>query len=390
MAARSSEGASRKSAKRLRGPSNSRFDDVGLILEGARLYYQRGLSQEEISEVLGVSQSTVSRILARADAFVEYVILPPSVHKLEANLSAIMAPQGVRDVRVVPRGAGDNAQKNADNLGEASAEHLAELLANHKKSRVTICISCGDTLLAIVSHFLQYLRRSPDALDRIRAKTLVLYPTNLYWDTRLQFNIDDQVPSTSVYPSALVLFLAMGLEALRCKVIAHVPQPPLGFYAGSSEVSIDDFKSQIEKYDSLYIEKAQDADIFLIGIGWPQDEKYKRVVRDVAPAFLDRDDIAGEINYQPFTINGDFPHFSNLIAVPPERLIKAACSDSKSVIAVAGGEVKIFALRALLQRKQLPFNAFITDEALAEGLMAGQWRGQGNSFDQIKIARESL
>ncbi|MDP6452403.1 MAG: sugar-binding domain-containing protein [SAR202 cluster bacterium] len=351
-----------------RGQSNR--TDYGELVEVARLYFETGATQNDIAESLKIPQARVSRLLKQAEDedIVQHVIFPPPLRRLESLLMRELREKGVRDTRVVPRGIGASAAKNEDNLGIVTAEYLIDAILENPSDTVSVCMSCGNTLLAVVMQFTDYLRRNHDVLEELKQKTLVLYPLSLYWEPTLQFNIDSEYPSTSIYPSALVVYLAMQLMTLGCKVIAHAPQPPLDFYREFDDMDEDVQTRQVTKYSS-YLEQAKSADIFLLGIGAAQhDARYGTVLDelgiDLTEEFTDDEGMAGEIGYQPFDSRGQFAHFPKLIAVTGEELADLSASDTK-IIAILGGEQKIPALKALLQRGQLPFNVLVTDEAIA-------------------------
>jgi DNA-binding transcriptional regulator LsrR (DeoR family) len=356
-------------ASRNRRGQNNRTD-YGELVEVARLYFQTGATQNEIAESLNMPQARVSRLLKQAEDedIVQHVIFPPTLRRLESLLMRELRDKGIRDVRVVPRGIGENAAKNEENLGIVTAEYLVDAILDHPGDTVSLCMSCGNTLLAVVMQFTEFLRRNPDVLNDLKKKTLVLYPLSLYWEPTLQFNIDSEYPSTSIYPSALVVYLAMQLMTLGCKVIAHAPQPPLDFYREFDDMDQDVQARQVAKYSS-YLEQAKNADIFLLGIGTGQhDARYGTVLDelgiDLTEEFTEDKSMAGEIGYQPFDSRGQFANFPKLIAVTGEELATLSKTETK-IIATLGGEQKIPALTALLQRDQLPFNVLVTDEAIA-------------------------
>ena len=356
-------------AIRSRRGQNNRTD-YGELVEVARRYFQTGATQNDIAESLNIPQARVSRLLKQAEDedIVQHVIFPPTLRRLESLLMRELRDKGVRDTRVVPRGIGASAAKNEENLGIVTAEYLVDAILDHPGDTVSLCMSCGNTLLAVVMQFTEFLRRNHDVLDEMKQKTLVLYPLSLYWEPTLRFNIDSEYPSTSIYPSALVVYLAMQLMTLGCRVIAHAPQPPLDFYREFDDMGQEEQKRQVTKYSS-YLEQAKSADIFLLGIGTGQhDARYGTVLDelgiDLTEEFTDDKGMAGEIGYQPFDSSGRFAHFPKLIAVTGEELAALSQTETK-IIAALGGEQKIPALRALLQRDQLPFNVLVTDEAIA-------------------------
>jgi DNA-binding transcriptional regulator LsrR (DeoR family) len=156
----------------------------------------------------------------------------------------------------------------------------------------------------------------------------------------------------------------MRLMTLGCRVIAHAPQPPPDFYREFDSIGERERVRLVTKY-SGYLEGAKNADIFLMGIGAGRDDmRYRGVLDELGIELADEASIAGEIGYQPFDSMGQFVEFPKLIAVTGEELSSLSRKTTK-VVAVVGGETKIPAIRALLNRDQLPFNVLITDEAIA-------------------------
>src|SRR5262249_19105784 len=103
------------------------------MVEIARLYFDQEISQQEISERLGIPQATVSRLLqrAKAEGIVRHIISPPPLSRLQVDTLAKLKSKGIQDVRVVPCGVGENASKNVKNLGDVGAEYLWEALSQH-------------------------------------------------------------------------------------------------------------------------------------------------------------------------------------------------------------------------------------------------------------------
>ena len=223
--------------------------DYGELIEVARQYFEAGATQVDIARSLHIPQARVSRLLRQAEAeeIVQHLIFPPPLRELESAVMRQVEDKGVRDVRVVPRGSGRSADKNEENLGSVASEYLARALVEHPGDIVSVCMSCGNTLLSVVTHFAEYLQRQPDVLAALKQKTVVLYPLSLYWEPTLQFHIDSEYESTSIYPSALVVYLAMRLMTLGCRVIAHAPQPPLDFYREFESIGEHERVRQVKK-----------------------------------------------------------------------------------------------------------------------------------------------
>ena len=109
-----------------------------LLIRVAELYYQQGLSQQRIAELLGVSRPTVSRLLdeARACGIVEIRVHAP-LRKDAARSAALRDKLGLRDVVVVSgRLPYEQALRRA---AQAAVELFSALLDNG----LTIGLSWG-------------------------------------------------------------------------------------------------------------------------------------------------------------------------------------------------------------------------------------------------------
>ncbi len=75
-----------------------------MLYRGARLYYEEDRNQQEISELLGISRATVSRLLAEARAcgVVHIEVRDPAAGELESLAAALKAHLGLLRVVVTP------------------------------------------------------------------------------------------------------------------------------------------------------------------------------------------------------------------------------------------------------------------------------------------------
>ena len=401
----------------------NRSRELAQVVDIARLYFEEGKTQKDISECLGIPQATISRLLQRAsdEGIVRHIISPPRLFGLQTEVLKKLRSKGIREVRVVLGTSSmedkkniENPDKNTANLGAHGAEYLWDLLSQHTGEQVTIGMACGDTLAALVRHFVNYLQDDFSARKELQNKTIRLYPLNLFWERELE---------STIYPPALVVAFGTQLTALGCKVHAFVPQPPIDFYEAYDTIfcTIDKNKckqpadqkqvhKQIHKYiyylqkqiDGYveYLNQAKNADIFLLGIGaYINDEKYMHVLKESynynndkkaicvlnessnesdgksidleneseEKKFLDLETVAGEINYQPFTYDGEFYTLRRFLTVTAKDLIAIAGNPAKKVIAVAGGESKKSAVLASLKCNP-PYNVLITDECVGQHL----------------------
>lgn len=124
----------------------ARIDELRLLAKVARLYYGQGLRQSEITERLNVHQSTVSRLLKRAEK--EGIVritfsMPSGLHpELEDQLQTTF---GLREAVVVD--AIDSEDQIARDLGAAAAFYLETTL---KPTDVVGISSWSASLLAMV------------------------------------------------------------------------------------------------------------------------------------------------------------------------------------------------------------------------------------------------
>jgi DNA-binding transcriptional regulator LsrR (DeoR family) len=124
----------------------ARIDELRLLAKVARLYYGQGLRQSDITERLNVHQSTVSRLLKRAEK--EGIVritfsMPSGLHpELEDQLQTAF---GLREAIVVD--AIDSEDQIARDLGAAAAFYLETTL---KPTDVVGISSWSASLLAMV------------------------------------------------------------------------------------------------------------------------------------------------------------------------------------------------------------------------------------------------
>ena len=113
------------------------------IARSAWLYYLEGLTQGEIARRMGVSRSTVVRLLQRAkeSGMVRVTLnVPHDVFEIERELERLY---GLRQVRIVPEAADESEQKRW--LGHVAADLLSEMV----KPGTVAAVSWGTTLRAL-------------------------------------------------------------------------------------------------------------------------------------------------------------------------------------------------------------------------------------------------
>ena len=140
----------------------ARVDELRLMVKVARLYYEKGQSQSDISKQLDLSQSTISRLLKKAkDEQIVRITLnvPTSFHPQMEE--AIEAAYGLKEAIVVD--SDDESQVLRD-IGGAAAYYLETTL---KQNEVVGISSWSSTLLAMVEAMYPRHRPSEAAVIQI-------------------------------------------------------------------------------------------------------------------------------------------------------------------------------------------------------------------------------
>ena len=129
-------------------PRSARQDQLRLLSKVSKLYYEQGLTQQEIAHRLLLSRSKVSRLLqqARGVGIVQITVLsPPSIYPdLEVQLESKFRLQEAIVIEVTESTSQEAVSKA---LGIAAADYLQRTLRDGD----VIGISWGTTLNAMVS-----------------------------------------------------------------------------------------------------------------------------------------------------------------------------------------------------------------------------------------------
>ncbi|MEN4013896.1 MAG: sugar-binding transcriptional regulator [Bellilinea sp.] len=125
-----------------------RLEELRLVVRVARMYHEWGKKQSDIAEQLGLSQSTVSRLLnlAKEEGVIRISIsVPPGVHTdLEEEL---VRRYQLRDAIVVDSSAGLDERIMEREVGAAAAYYLESVI---RPNEVIGISSWSATLLAMV------------------------------------------------------------------------------------------------------------------------------------------------------------------------------------------------------------------------------------------------
>ncbi|MBI5715837.1 MAG: sugar-binding transcriptional regulator [Chloroflexi bacterium] len=118
-----------------------------LMLKAARLYYEDGRTQEEVSHLLHVSRPTVSRLIqqAREEGIVQIKIVDPSSTHSQLELQ-LLSTFNLTDA-VVINSEGDTHDLTRSRLGQAAARYLERAVTNGG----VVGMGWGRTMYEVVS-----------------------------------------------------------------------------------------------------------------------------------------------------------------------------------------------------------------------------------------------
>lgn len=308
----------------------------------AKLYYLDGLSQDEVGHIIGVSRSTVSRLLARArDTGVVTISINsyrPRAADLEAELVRRFALRHAIVVRTLPEADVPNVRNT---IGYVAAPYIAELV----RPGMVIGAAGGRTLHDLV----RYVR----PVAPIPGVTVL----------QLMSNIGSQVGQ---------------IDAIEIgRTLAH----KLGglFFAVSAPVFAPNRATR-----DLFLSNEQVANVWsmfdrlglaLVGVGTLQNSAFveRRVLTAPAVAELAEMGVVGEICGRFYGADGrecDTPYRERVISLELDRLAAAP-----EVIGVTNGADRAAALAAALAGGLL--TGLVIDEAGAQALLKYHERKEG-------------
>lgn len=313
----------------------SRLDELRLMAKVARMYYRDGLRQVQITGRLNIHQSTVSRLLKRAEkeGIVRMTLTMPA--GLHAELEdALQSGYGLREAIVVD--AVDQDEQIVRDLGAAAAFYLETTL----KTRDVVGISSWSAaLLAMVEAMHPSPRGSGARVVQILGGI--------------------GSPGAEVHATQLTQRLANLLGG----VAILLPAPGAVGSADARRVMLKD--RYVQEAMSLF----KSITVALVGIGAVTPSKMLAASGNVFSAkelrsLSDRGAV-GDICLRFFDANG-----APVITPLNDRVIAIELADLKRVdrvVGIAGGHRKFAAIRGALRGRRI--NVLITDRSTAERLV---------------------
>lgn len=316
------------------------LDELRLMTKVARLYHEANLNQVQIAERLGLSQSSVSRLLKRArdEGLVHTIVtVPGGVNSaLEEEL---VRRFGLKDALVVDCLGEDEGQVMRD-LGAAAAYYVENTL----KDREVVGISSwSSTLLALLDAM--HLLPNKSGVQVVQILGGVGNPSAEAHATRLTGRFAGLVNGTAVF----------------------LPAPGIVGSEAALRVLLED----------PYVKEAMDlfaqVTLALVGIGSVEPSKLLNLSGNVfshaEQEYLRSRGAVGDILLRFFDIEG-----RPVESAFNQRVISMRLEQLRGVersIAVAGGARKRQAVLGALRGRWM--NILITDKQTAEWLASGSW-----------------
>jgi DNA-binding transcriptional regulator LsrR (DeoR family) len=307
--------------------------ELQMMLQAARFYYEDGLTQQQVADELGVSRPKVSRLLtqARAEGVVRIAIVDPftTFEEIEARLVETF---GLRQA-VVAAGEGLSGAPLRRRIGLAAAEYLRCTLYDDLR----IGIGWGRTLRAIV-----------EALDTEHQATIHVLP--------LIGGLGQKSASFQVNDLARRLAEAFGgaWQALYAPAFVGDAQ------ARDVLLRHPDAQRMMETWDSL--------DMALVGIGYFAFQRqssmfFAEYMAQTLFRELEQRGAVGDLCGRFFDIRGKQCILeAGVVGISLERLRAL-----DRVVGVAGGEEKVVAILGALRGGYL--DVLITDSVTAQAVL---------------------
>jgi DNA-binding transcriptional regulator LsrR (DeoR family) len=313
----------------------SPIDEQRLLVKVSKMYYEEGLSQDDIILRLNLSRSKISRLLqqAREEGIVQITVNTPKhlFSELETKLEKNF---GLSEALIVEAHVADSQENIIRELGIAAAGYLERSV----NATTTLGISWGSTLNGMVAAL--HSNRLPNAKV-------------------VQIIGGLGQPEAEVHATDLCHRLA---RALGCQLVL-LPAPGIVATEQAREVLLADLYVQraVEMFDHL--------EIAFVGIGAPTPESL--LLRDgsiLSRTELDvliQNGLVGDIALRFFDAQGQ-PVKSEI----DQRVIGITFNQIKRtrrVVGIAGGPDKFQAILGALRGKLI--HVLITDSVTAEQLL---------------------
>ncbi len=316
-------------------------DDWRLIYKVCSLYYEDDMRQQEVSDYLGISRATVSRMLQKGkeSGIVRVEVINPvqfSYNKLE---KALERKYGLKEAIVVESSALDTKTESVSRMYERAALYLSQFF----KDGDCIGVSMGHTLHNVVK------------TNRVFSKG------NHYMFVPLVGGISQStVDKVDVQSNQIALEFAGKFGGTYTQFLS-----PAVF---SEKTVMQSFLK--EKAVSYIFDDFRKLDTVIMGIGIPHKVESTLVqagyITEKELEHFAEEGLVGDIALHFFDKDGStekFRQFNDRVAgIPPEMIRRV-----RNRIAIAGGENKAEAIRGAIKGGYI--NMLITNIDAAEKLL---------------------
>lgn len=316
-------------------------DDWRLIYKVCSLYYEDDMRQQEVSDYLGISRATVSRMLQKGkeSGIVRVEVINPvqiSYNKLE---KALERKYGLKEVIVVESSALDTKTESVSRMYERAALYLSQFFKD------------GDWIGVTMGHTLHNIVKTNRAFEKDKKLMFVPIVGGIGQST-----IDKvDVQSNRIAQEFSRKFGGTYTQFLSPAVFSE--QKAMEYFLKEKSISyiFDDF----QKLDTLImgIGIPQRVESTLVRAGYITGENLEKFARD---------GMAGDIALHFFDEDGateKFRAFNDRVAGMPLEMMKKV----RNRIGIAGGENRAEAIRGAIKGGFI--NMLITNIDAAEKLL---------------------
>ena len=316
-------------------------DDWRLIYKVCSLYYEDDMRQQEVSDYLGISRATVSRMLQKGkeSGIVRVEVINPvqfSYNKLE---KALERKYGLKEVIVVESSALDTKPESVSRMYERAALYLSQFFKD------------GDWIGVTMGHTLHNIVKTNRAFEKDKKLMFVPIVGGIGQST-----IDKvDVQSNRIAQEFSRKFGGTYTQFLSPAVFSE--QKAMEYFLKEKSISyiFDDF----QKLDTLImgIGIPQRVESTLVRAGYITGENLEKFARD---------GMAGDIALHFFDEDGateKFRAFNDRVAGMPLEMMKKV----RNRIGIAGGENRAEAIRGAIKGGFI--NMLITNIDAAEKLL---------------------
>lgn len=311
-------------------------DDIRLMTKISDMYYNDGISKQDIAKQLHISRPIVIRMLnsAHEQGIVDIHIRNLNLIKHWTLENQIQEKYNLKEVIIIDNHPASETLKQ--NLGKAACQYLHYNI----KPKDTIGISMGSTLNYMVEEM-----KSAD-------KNVTIVPL-----VGGQGKIANNLHSNTL---AQAMANRLGGQAISLLAPARVASRRLlqDLLKEDSVASVLDYGNHL--------------DIAILGIGYPNEEESSIMAtgyyKEHEVEELLSKKVAGEVNMQFYDIEGrtaPYKSYNNVVGVNIHKLRKAHLS-----VGIGGGKKKADAIRGAIAGKYI--NVLITDESCANELLKSE------------------